>query len=288
MDPHTMTPATEDFNWAHYVQVELRQRQVKEELEGLRRDMERTAAATPEGVEKKRGWTSLFSQNKAPQDQGRGASNDAGLILIDRRIAEVDAALEKNHAELHRKLHQWLSLKDERYRMAAEVERKHREVAEAIEPMPELFLEMRTRYGCARAEIGVAYNQETGTLSSTGQASVDRLIASYDKLIVHEEELVNKVNSLNQMLDGTIFVRMRLPEFRMVIAPDCRPGMPYGDMRANFEKGAEQVNRAINDLEHYVQRLNRVEYDRDEILMEYREAEWKRRLYLMAADASVT
>lgn len=285
METHTMTPATEDFNWAHYVQVELRQRQVKEELEGLRRDMERTAATAPVGVEKKRGWTSLFSQNKAPQDVARETVNDAGLILIDRRIAEVDAALEKNHAELHRRLHQWLSLKDERYRVAAEVERKHLEVAEAIEPMPELFAEMRTRYGCARAEIGVAYNQETGTLSSTGQASVDRLIASYDRLIGHEENLVAKVNQLNRTLDGTIFVRMRLPEFRMIIAPDCRPGMPYQDMRANFEKGAEQVNRAINDLEHYVQRLNRVEYDRDEILKEYRESEWKRRLYLMAADS---
>ncbi len=286
MEIQEHTHTAEDFNWAHYVQVELRQRQIKEELEGLRAEMERSASvSTTPGVERKRGWTSLFSQNRAPQDQERSASGEAGVFLIERRIAEVNAALEKNHAELHSRLHRWLNLNDDHYRLAAEVERKHMEVAEVIGPMPDLFREMRTRYGCARAEIGVAYNQETGTLSSTGQASVDRLIASYDKLIGHEERLVLKVNALNRMLDGTIFIRMRLPEFRMVIAPDCRPGMPYGDMRANFEKGAEQVNRAINDLENYVQRLNRVEYDRDEILCEYRESEWKRRLYLMAANA---
>lgn len=279
MSLHTMMPPTEDFNWTRYVQIELRQRQVRAELEAILKDMQES----PVCPEKRKGWTQLFSHHQIEVEKKSSAGDP---VLVHKRIAEVDEALEQNHRELHSRLHQWLSLKDERYRISAEVERKHRQVEEAIAPMPAQFIEMRTRYGCARSEIGVAYNQDTGTLSCTGQASVDRLIASYDTLIASEENLVNKLNALNTLLEGSIFVRMRLPEFRMVIAPDCRPGMPYGDMRDNFEKGAEQVNRALNDLENYINRLHRVDYDRDEILREYREAEWKRRLYLMAADAS--
>ena len=287
MEPHLMTPATEEFNWMRYVQTELRLRQIKEELESILKEVE--LAPKHDLVEHdahKHGWTKLFGHRHKDHAHDHRHSSEIDPALVRKRITEVDTSLDENHRELHSKLHQYLSLTDDRYRVSAEVERKHRDVAETIAPMPAQFLEMRTRYGCARAEIGVAYDQEHGVLSDTGQASVDRLVASYDALIDSEEKLVNRLNALNTLLEGSIFVRMRLPEFRMVIPPDCRPGMPYSEMRANFEKGAEQVNRAIHDLENYVTRLHRVDYDRDEILREYREAEWRRRLYLMAAAAA--
>lgn len=284
MEPGLTIPETEDFNWMRYVQTELRLRQIKDELEAILKEVEnRNSSAQPEPHQPpKRGWTRLFGENiSKPRPASESASIDP--LLVRKRLAEVEAGMVENNRELHSKLHQWLSLTDERYRLSAEIERRHHEIAEAIEPMPLQFQELRTRYGCARTEIGVAYEQETGTLSHTGQASVDRLVASYDNLIVSEERLVDRLNLLNKMLDGSIFVRLRLPEYRRAIPPDCRPGMPYGEMRANFEKGAEQINRVIYDLENYVLRLRRADYDREEILREYREAEWRRRLYLMAA-----
>ena len=174
---------------------------------------------------------------------------------------------------------------DAHYRLAAEVKSRYDALATAIAPMQGLFEDMRRRYGEARNEIGIAYDKASGRLSAVGQASVDRLVASYANLMEGEEFLVAKVNSLNSLVNGTMFVRMRLAEFQRCIAPVCSPGMDYTVMRANFEAGAEQVNAAIDALELYVAKIKRVDYDRDEILREFREAEWRRRLFAMASSA---
>lgn len=191
-------------------------------------------------------------------------------------------ALEDNHRKLHDRLHSWLSVHDEHYRVSAKMKERYDEVAASIEPMAGLFEAMRRRYGEARTEIGVAYDQANGCLSATGQASVDRLIASYSTLMEAEARLVNALNALNTLVNNTMFVKLRLPEFQRCIAPECTPGMDYGKMRENFEQGASQVNGALEALEAYVAKIKRVDYDRDEILHEYREAEWRRKLFTLA------
>lgn len=270
-----------DFNWGHYVQVELHQLKIRESLESTLHDAEAEIVAAQSKPEEH----TRFSFMSRPQPKPDTHNAEAMVLNVKHRLTEVQKTLDDNHKELHSRLHAWLNAHDPHYRLAAEVKSRYDALALAIAPMQGLFEDMRRRYGEARNEIGIAYDKNTGRLSPIGQASVDRLVASYANLIDAEEFLVAKVNSLNALVNGTMFMRMRLAEFQRCIAPVCSPGMEYSVMRANFEKGAEQVNAAIDSLELYVAKIRRVDYDRDEILREYREAEWRRRLFAMATSA---
>lgn len=274
---NTTNPSSGDFNWAHYVQVELHQLKIKESLEAT---LEEAQAQPPPKETSK--LQSLLSR---PRANAESRESEETVKNVRQRLIEVERMRESNHKELHARLHAWLNSRDPHYRLAAEVKARYDALALAIAPMQGLFEDMRRRYGEARNEIGIAYDRTTGKLSPIAQASVDRLVASYANLMDAEEFLVAKINSLNTLVNGTMFVRMRLAEFQRCIAPVCSPGMEYSVMRANFERGAEQVNTAIDSLELYVAKIKRVDYDRDEILREFREAEWRRRLFAMASSS---
>lgn len=269
-----------DFNWVHFVQIELHQLHIKDSLEAMIRDAE---SRLHEGTTTRNGKTfmTFFGKGTAPEDNKTAVN----LRNIRHRLAEVEKVRAENHAKLHDRLHIWLASHDERYRLGARIKDRYDAVSAAIGPMSSLFNDMRRRYGEARTEIGVAYDKDKGCLSDVGQASVDRLVASYASLMSGEERLVDALNALNTLVNNTMFVKLRLPEFQRCLAPECTPGMEYAKMRENFESGAAQVNGAIDSLEQYVARISRVDYDRDEILREYREAEWRRKLFTIASAA---
>lgn len=276
---HPNVPAA-DFNWSRFVQVELHQLQIKESLEATLHEAE--AAIALERQQAGSGRTLISFMQKAKPTPNQAA---ATVKNVSFRLGEVEKAREENLRQLHERLHSWLSVHDEHYRISAKVKDRYDEVAAAIEPMTGLFEAMRRRYGEARTEIGVAYDQVNGCLSATGQASVDRLIDSYSTLMDGEARLVNALNAINTLVNNTMFVKLRLPDYQRCIAPECTPGMDYGKMRENFEEGATLVNGAIDALEQYVARIRRVDYDREEILKEYRDAEWRRKLFAMASAA---
>ena len=265
-----------DFNWSHYVQVELHQLHIKDSLEASLKEAEERLA---EANHRQATRSIIPFMNKAKPSP---IQEEAAIKGITHRIAEVEKIRTENHAKLHDRLHIWLSAHDEHYRISARVKDRYDAVAAAIEPMGGLFEAMRRRYGEARTEIGVAYDRERGCLSAVGQASVDRLIDSYATLMDAEVRLVDSLNALNTLVNNTMFVKLRLPDFQRCLAPECTPGMDYSQMRENFERGAAQVNGALDALEAYVARIERVDYDREEILREYREAEWRRKLFTMA------
>lgn len=261
------------FNWDHFLQVEARHRQIKDLLSG--------ALVEAEAEQKGLGGSTI-TQFLAPIFQPKRGNIDdikrvkESLRAIRRGLAETEFALQANHNELHKKLHEWLSVHDSEYVLSYELEHRYEEISRAVIPLKNCFHAMLKNYGATRNEIAVAYNKSTGEFSSSARTSVDRLMDSYESLLQEELNLSDRLAELNARVERSAFRDIMQPLFELAVAPDCRPGMAYSELQDHFEKGAAQVSTVLQRFTEYVNKIKSVDLDHHKIMHDYRVAEWEK------------
>jgi hypothetical protein len=66
--------------------------------------------------------------------------------------------------------------------------------------------------------------------------------------------------------------------FEQVVPPDCRRGMDYAALHANFEAGSDRVRAAIAQLLEYLGPIETTPTMMGNILFNYRDELWKQYL----------
>ena len=198
------------------------------------------------------------------------------LEAIRLRIAEERKHTVDCEHQVHRLLHTWLLLNDAEYQKSAEIEKRFSEIHADIEPLVGALVDLLSRYGSTRNEIAVSYDKDAQMLSTVSLAALDRLVYSYELLLEEQNKFGYKIECLNALVDTPLYRDMKLSQFNQLLPPDCRRGMDYTTLRANFEQGAAKVKEAIRLLQDYIGRIDTLPGEMSNVLFEYRDALWHR------------
>ena len=195
-----------------------------------------------------------------------------------RRVAEENKILSDNEQCLHASLDEWLTTHDAVYRKSVDIARRLKELHTDIITLTGLLIDMRSRLGAAASELAVSFDHRTHTLSDVSHAALDTLLHAFGHLQNEQEKFIAKIAALNAFLDGTIYRELKLCAYRPVVAPDCRHGMDYPTLHANFEKGLAEVTRTIEHLAEDFPTADPASAMLENILFRYRDNLWKQYL----------
>lgn len=260
--------------WSHFAQVELQHRQIVSLLEST---VDEERAIVQKAVEAKRRTLIPFAgAAKKLGEERRDA--EAKLEHLRLRIAEEHNVIVVNRHHIHTAMHEWLLEHDPEYAKSAEIERLCGHIHAEIRPLASMLIDLLSRYGATRNEIAVGYDARTQTLSTVALAALDRLIHAYDLLMDAQRSFAGHIECLNAIATGTIFNAMRLYMFEQIVPPDCRRGMDYAALHANFEAGSDKVRAAIAQLLEYLGPIDTTPTMMGNILFNYRDELWKQYL----------
>lgn len=263
-----------EAGWAHFAQVEMQHRQIIALLESTAED---TREIVKKAVEDKRRTLIPFA-GAAKKITGERRDAETKLEQLRQRIAEERNLIVENQHRIHTAMHAWLIDHDPEYARSTEIENISHRLHEGIRPLASLLIDMLSRYGATRNEIAVAYDARTQTLSTVALAALDRLIHSYDLLMGAQRDFAGGIACLNELVAGNIFSDMRLYMFEQIVPPNCRRGMDYATLHANFEEGSDKVRGAIAQLLEYLGPIETSPTMMGNILFNYRDALWKQYL----------
>lgn len=269
--------------WSHYAQVELQHRQIATLLESTAEDERAIVKKTTE--DKRRTLIPFVGVAKKLVDERRDA--EAKLERLRLRIAEEHRVIVDNRHHIHTAMHAWLLEHDAEYAKSAEIERLCGHINEEIRPLASMLIDLLSRYGSTRNEIAVGYDGRTRTLSTVALAALDRLIHAYDLLMDAQRSFAGHIECLNELAAGGIFSDMRLYMFEQIVPPDCRRGMDYAALYANFEAGSDKVRAAIAQLLEYLGPIETTPTMMGNILFNYRDELWKQYLAELESGESV-
>lgn len=266
--------AEHEIEWTHFAQIELRHRQVMNQLETTAKE---DREVVEHAREQRRHTLIPFAPaaKKIAEEQRRA---EAELENVRHLIVEEHHTLVDNQHHIHDALHGWLLEHDPDYRKSAEIERLRNRIHDDIRPLASLLVDLLARYGATRNEIAVSYDNSTHTLSAVALAALDRLVHSYELLREAQSRMAMRVEALNDLVNDSLFASMKLSMFEQILPPDCRRGMDYPELHANFEAGAVRVREAIGRLEEYFGAIETTPTMMGNILYNYRDELWKQYL----------
>lgn len=257
--------------WTHFARVEMRHGEIVSLLEATAEE-ERTIVKNAASV---RRLTLIPFSGAAKKLAEEKHHAEEELENVRRRLAEEYKTLSDNEQSRHSMMHDWLIQYDPVYRKSGEIERRLNCIRADITTLNGLLVEMRSRYGAANNEFAVSFDHRNHALSDVSLAALDGLMHAYERLDEHQRRFTADIAGLNSLVDGTIYRELKLGSFKPISPPDCRKGLTYPMLHANFEAGAKEVTGAIEQLAEEFESAAPTSALMETIRFKYRETLWK-------------
>lgn len=260
--------------WSHFARVEMRHGEIVSLLEATAEE-ERSILKNASAA--RRITLIPFSgASKKLAEEKHHAEEE--LENVRRRLAEEHKVLSDNEQHRHAMMHDWLIRHDPVYRKSGDIERRLTGIREDITTLTGLLVDMRSRYGAANNELAVSFDHRNHALSDVSLAALDGLMHAHERLDERQRRFTADIAGLNSLVDGTIYRELKVGAYQPIAPPDCRKGMGYPELHANFEAGAKEVTRAIGQLAEDFDAAAPTSALMETIRFRYRDSLWKQYL----------
>jgi hypothetical protein len=260
--------------WSHFARVEMRHGEIVTLLEATAE--EERAIMKNAGSARRLTLIPFSGAAKKLAEEKHHAEEE--LENVRRRLAEEHKVLSDNEQLRHTMMHDWLIQHDPVYRKSGEIERRLNGIRADITTLTGLLVDMRSRYGAANNELAVSFDHRNHTLSDVSLAALEGLMHAYERLDEQQRRFTADIAGLDSLVDGTMYREFKLGSFRPIAPPDCRKGMSYPEMHANFEVGAKEVTQAIDRLSEDFDAAAPTSALMETIRFKYRDSLWKQYL----------